>query len=282
MIRLALPSDGPRIDAFLREHADSSMFLRSNLRAAGLVDRGEPLQGTWAIALHGEQLLGVVALAWNGMVLVQAPGPDLEALVHTVVGARPERAVAGLTGPLEQVERARAALGLESDISAEDLFVLELAELRLPGPLAEGSVRCRRTVEGDLERCAAWRTEYLVETFRFTRTAALEARARDDVAQAHARRDAFVLERNGELVAYSTFNARLPERVQIGGVFTPLDLRSQGLARSVVAASLQIARAEGVSDAVLFTGRDNAPARRAYVSLGFRIAGAYGIALFPR
>ena len=70
--------------------------------------------------------------------------------------------------------------------------------------------------------------------------------------------------------------------MQIGGVFTPAGLRSQGLARSVVAGSLQLARAEGVSDAVLFTGRDSAPARRAYVSLGFCIAGGYGIALFTR
>src|SRR5207302_836575 len=49
------------------------MFLRSNARAAGLVDRGEPLQATYVAALEAGAVVGVVAHCWNGMVLVQAP-----------------------------------------------------------------------------------------------------------------------------------------------------------------------------------------------------------------
>jgi predicted GNAT family acetyltransferase len=73
------------------------------------------------------------------------------------------------------------------------------------------------------------------------------------------------------------FNGRLPDAVQIGGVFTPPDLRARGFARAVVAGALLAARAEGVTRSILFTGRDNAFARRAYQSLGYGIVGNYGI-----
>jgi len=45
-LRTLQPGDEAALDAFLARHAESSMFLRSNARAAGLVDRGEPLQAT--------------------------------------------------------------------------------------------------------------------------------------------------------------------------------------------------------------------------------------------
>ena len=67
--------------------------------------------------------------------------------------------------------------------------------------------------------------------------------------------------------------------VQVGGVFTPPELRGRGHARAVVAGSLLSARAAGVSRAVLFTERENAPARRAYQALGFRVVGDYGMVL---
>ena len=47
MLRLLVPGDEPPIEVFLEHHAASSMFLRSNLRAAGIVDHGQRFQGSW-------------------------------------------------------------------------------------------------------------------------------------------------------------------------------------------------------------------------------------------
>ena len=77
----------------------------------------------------------------------------------------------------------------------------------------------------------------------------------------------------------ATHNARIPDMVQIGGVWTMPALRGQGLARAVVAGALLAARQDGVQSAVLFTGKQNEPARRAYRSLGFRIVTEYAIVL---
>ena len=75
-------------------------------------------------------------------------------------------------------------------------------------------------------------------------------------------------------------NARLPDVVQVGGVWTPRDLRGRGYARCVVAGSLLAVRREGVGRAVLFTDEENRPARAAYEALGFRVVGDYGLVIF--
>ena len=76
-----------------------------------------------------------------------------------------------------------------------------------------------------------------------------------------------------------TVSATIREAVQVGAVWTPPELRSRGYGRAVVAASLLIARSEGVETAILFTGEDNVPAQRAYEGLGFRHIGDYRLVL---
>src|SRR5260370_2834952 len=72
-LRLLRAGDETALDAFLTDHTDSSMFLRANALAAGLIDRGAPLEATYVAALAGGRITGVAAHCWNGMVLVQAP-----------------------------------------------------------------------------------------------------------------------------------------------------------------------------------------------------------------
>jgi predicted GNAT family acetyltransferase len=79
-------------------------------------------------------------------------------------------------------------------------------------------------------------------------------------------------------VSVCTHNARVSETVQIGGAWTPPELRGRGYARRVVAGSLREAEWEGVTRAILFT--DNVAARCAYKALGFRRIGEYGMVVF--
>ena len=76
-------------------------------------------------------------------------------------------------------------------------------------------------------------------------------------------------------MAYTAFNARLPDVVQVGGVWTPPDMRGRGYARCAVAASLLQARAEGARRAILFT--NSASGARAYEALGFARTGQFGL-----
>jgi predicted GNAT family acetyltransferase len=89
----------------------------------------------------------------------------------------------------------------------------------------------------------------------------------------------WVLEHNHKPVACTAFNSTTKEAVQIGGVWTPLELRGRGYARCAVAASLLDARAEGARQAILFTGINNVAAQKAYLALGFEHVGDYRILL---
>jgi len=280
-VRLLRPGDEAALEAFLVAHADSSMFLRSNARAAGLVDGGQPLQATYVAALEDGRMVGVVAHCWNGMILVQAPA-HVAALAAEAV-RRSRRAVTGFSGPWAQVVAARAALGLATAAAVKDsrdeLYALELDRLVAPPLLASGAVRCRHPRPEDLELLVEWRTSFSVEALGAADGPGLHRASRADVLLHHERGADWVLVDDKTPVAYSVFNAMLPDIVQIGGVWTPPEFRGRGYARSVVAGSLVAAGKQGVRRAVLFADPSNAAARAAYLAIGFEIVGDYGLVL---
>jgi RimJ/RimL family protein N-acetyltransferase len=280
-VRLLGPDDRDALVAFLEAHADSSMFLRGNLARGGLVDRGEPFQATYAGAFDGT-LRAVAAHTWIGHLLVQAPVHAAEVAREAL--ARSGRVLKGINGPWAQVVEARRGLGLADRPAAFDsrdgLFALALSDLVRPSALDAAGVRCRRTADADLARIVRWRVAYSIELLNAPEGPALEAEARADVARHHGDGTAWVLERAGEPVAFSAFNARLPDVVQVGGVYTPPPERRRGYARAVVAGSLLAAAREGVRRAILFTGEDAVASRRAYEAIGFRRIGDYGLVIF--
>jgi GNAT superfamily N-acetyltransferase len=280
-LRVLGPGDEAKLDDFLRKHADSSMFLRSNARAAGLADEGKPLQGTYAALFDGEAIVAVAAHAWNGFVMVQAPTVGLSDVVRFAVTAS-KRAVAAFSGPRDQVVAARRALDLESAETSMDareiLFRLELDQLIVPQPIRDGTLRCVLPRPEDRETTINWRAAYCVETLGDRESPALRESCARDIDRITAQGSCFVLlDRSDDPVAFTAFNAELPDCVQIGGVYTPPSLRGRGHARSIVAGQLLIAKRRGVSRSILFTGEENTPAIKAYSSLGYRVVGEYGL-----
>lgn len=280
VVRILGAADTTALEAFLVRYADSSMFLRSLARAAGLVDHGRLSQATYAAAVADERIVAVAAHTWAGVVLVQAP-VHLEAVVRTAV-ARSGRRVAGINGPWAYVTAARSALGLDNTParleSHEILYALDLARLIVPGPLGDGTLRCRPPRPDEIDRLAEWRVAYARETLARADTPGLGLASRHEMERVRAAGRAFVLVGAPDvLLAFSAFNATLPDAVQVGGVWTPPAWRGRGYARSVVAGSLLVARAQGVTRAVLFTNEDNHPAQRAYEALGFGVVGDYGL-----
>lgn len=282
-VRLLAPGDEERLAAFFARYPDTTLFLQSNAQAAGLVDRGEPLQGSYAAAVGADGAIEALAChCWNGNVLLEAP-VALPEVVRAAVAAA-GRPVSGVLGPDAQARAARRALGLERAAtmldSTEDLFALGLDALRVPAPLADGRLRCRPARDEELPALAAWRHDYRVEVIREAAGPELRERSREEVARWQALGCQFVLEADGQRVSYAAYNAQTPACVQIGGVWTPPALRGRGYARAVVAGALLAARARGVARSVLFTPIDNAPAQAAYRSLGYQRIGDYALILF--
>ncbi|HJQ58949.1 MAG TPA: GNAT family N-acetyltransferase [Vineibacter sp.] len=284
-IRLLGPGDERRLEAFFARTPDLTLFQRSNLRQAGAVDDGRRYGGTYAAAIANDEVVGVVAHYWNGFVMPLAPsgGHDTRALLDAALAAS-GRPVEGVIGSWDQVAACLMHPALSGRISRrcdrEILFALPLADLAVPRALASGEVAVRSLADDDLPLLAAWRVEYLVEAFALPRSGTTWDEASRDIEVWHAEGRAWVAEAHGRPVAFSGFNAALPDVVQVGGVYTPPFGRARGFARSAVAGSLLLARARGADRAVLFTDVGNMAAQRAYRALGFEAIGDWGMVRF--
>jgi len=273
--------DEAALERFLALRADSSMFLRSNLRSAGILYHGGPFEALYVGCFTQGRLAGVAAHCWNDMVVVQAEA-QIPALASAVVEAS-GRPVTGIMGPLDQVKATRAALGMNDAAcqmdSSEELYALALDKLVVPPALRDGRVTCRRPKPGEAPLLAAWRYDYSVAALNSAPGDALRRRCEREVEILPLDWQ-FMLADGPDIVAYAAFNAALPEIVQIGGVWTPPEQRRRGYGRAVVAGSLLAARDRGARRAVLFTGNGNIAAKRAYAALGFRRIGDWGLVLF--
>jgi predicted GNAT family acetyltransferase len=280
-VRILRRGDEGSLEEFLLPQIESSMFLLGNLRAAGLTDRGQSLEGTYAAAFEAGKIVAVVAHYWNGNLVFQAPD-HVAALARAVVEAS-GRAIQGLIGPQRQVDVAKKTLSLDAARimldETEYLYSLTLTDLIVPEALRSGQLRGRRIERADLDLLTRWRVGFSHEALGEEPSDRLWNRCRASAERSLDRGTTWILEEGGKPVATSSFNATTAEAVQIGGVWTPPALRSRGYGRAVVAASLLDARAQGVMKSILFTGVSNVPAQRAYSGLGFRHIGDYRLLL---
>jgi len=282
IIRKLTRDDEQSLASFLQPRLESSMFLYGNMRRAGLIYEGRRLQGFYMAAFVGDQLVSVVAHYWNGNIVLQAPD-HLESLLSEVISIS-KLPVVGFIGPDDQVMRAKRILGLSSSQmkhdEAEGLYSLDLQDLIVPEILNRPYISWRRAKNDDLELLTRWLVAMNVETLGEADTPALYQNRRASVKRIIETGSTWILEVDGKPASTSGFNADIesfPGRriVQIGGVFTPPELRRRGFARAIVAASLLDAKAESAAKAILFTGESNFPAQKAYAAIGFQRIGTY-------
>lgn len=280
-MRLLTIGDEARLAAFLARTPETAMFLRSNLRAAGIADKGKPYQGSYVGAFEGDALVGVASFCWNGNMMLQCSAALAPALAAAALAAKPKRRALGVLGP-----RAAVAAAIEIPAFAErrarlaarqSIFAIDLADLPAPTPAA---ARVRPASGKDRETAAAWRHDYLCETLGAAPGEATKKRAADEIDRAIAEARAYVLCVGDHRMAYAGFNATLPDLVQVGGLYCPPDERGLGYGRAVLLGALLAARAKGVVRAVLFTSDDNMPTLRLAQALGFNASGEYGVVFY--
>lgn len=265
MIREAGPEDRAALEALLLRRIDGAMFPLSNLRAYGLGRGDFPTADFRASRFWLVDGRGVVGINRRGMLMaLLEDGVDLSGLRAALAGLL----VSGAVGPVVSVRQTLAALGLDGVPKRLDRdepgFALDLSELRVPDAAGAALVPASDALRDVL---VAWRAEYHGDVLG---TSGIEAeeRAAEDIAGYIAEGTHRVLLIDGQPVAMTGFNARLPEIVQVGGVYTPPALRGRGYAKAAVALHLAEARDAGVGRAVLFAASD--AAARAYLGIGFQ------------
>lgn len=281
-IRKLEHSDETEVMHFLVDHQAESMFLRNNMIRVGISDGDARYHGHYVGAFEAGKIVAVAASYWNDMIVIVAPSHAGE-VIKAVADSAP-RVVAGLIGPSAQVQAGRMALGLcnaETNLdNLQDLYHINLTDLVVPKLLEDPAFEYRAPLSNEMSTLINWRTAYHVEALRDPDTPEVRGRARKEIQASVLEDRQWVLTHDGEMVSSTAFNARLPDCVQVGGVYTPPELRARGYARAAVAGSLLLARKAGVMESILFTGAENESARKAYLAIGFRIVGDYRMTFF--
>ncbi|XDA97351.1 GNAT family N-acetyltransferase [Sulfitobacter sp. LCG007] len=272
-LRVAAGQDIPAMQTFLGRHADSSMFLRSNLSRHGIGDTEHPDGTTFWIHETADRLDGVLGVTNGGYLMAQAPDAPASVWKDWASALGPGT-IRGMTGEDGQVLCALEALRLPADFfsinHAEPLYSLELDRL------ADSRDVVRPPTVDDRTVLTGWYTSLMLETglVRDPDRARAEAETRAQAAETDGTR---LLIEDGVPVATVSLNAQVADMVQVGGVFVPASHRNRGLGRRVTAARLVESRALGARKAVLFSNND--AASRGYEAIGFDLVGAYRVAM---
>lgn len=282
-VRVLGAQDIEGLEDYLASHRDESMFIVSNLRAAGLDYRGNPFEGEYFGYTDDEsdsreELRGVIVHYWNGNILMHARHLTALEPLTAYLKARRTRPISGILGPTPQAEHVITHLGLSSAPfrvnRSERLYKLELNDLK-EWPISRSMtvVPAQEIPERLLEQ---WLTSYACETL------GMRESTEDKESPENKRRgikDLWVLLLDGKAVALSGYNARLEDSVQVGPVWTPPELRNQGFSRCLLSHILAQEKQRGIRSAILFTGHP--AAQRVYRALGFKHIGGYHLALLP-
>ncbi|QQA42540.1 GNAT family N-acetyltransferase [Pelagovum pacificum] len=264
--------DLPAVEAFLRTRLPLAMFQLSNLDRFGLDGDHAYAPRMWVAERDG-QVSDVLTVATNGTVMPALTSGDWQAAAEVLDGME----ITAVLGPAQEARPMMKAAGLDGGETAidndEPQFALDLAQLVIP----DGPGTLRPLAAADRDQMIRWRADYEIEALGSdAETAEVEGRASYEgyiAAGSHR-----VLMEGGTALATTGFNARLPDAVQIGGVYTPPELRRKGHARRAVALHLEEARDGGATEATLFAASENAA--RAYIALGFERIGDWTLCLY--
>jgi len=270
-------------NAFLANHAATSMILRGNLRTAGIERRRHPLSGSYfgEVAKDGA-ISAIIAQFGNGNVFVQSGDhANIPADLTKAFCTDPLAPVAGVFGDADQAADMLGQLGLLDagfNINASDiLYQLRLEGLIVPVNARADDFQMVDASQVDRSTLLQWLRAYEIEALGAQDTPELDGKIASRLVHALDARNLWALIVDGKPVSLSGFNAQLPDMVQVGPVWTPPEHRSNGYARILVAKTLLAARSRGVVDAILST--DSEAAAKAYEALGFKKIGRYRLAL---
>jgi predicted GNAT family acetyltransferase len=270
--------------AFLERHSETSLFMLSNIRAFG-TRLGESLySGNLRGLRQDDELRAVFCLTRSGSLLAQTAGRaefatdilracELEPM--TIRGVLGEwRICKAIWDLLVEARKLRPTF-----VSKEISYRLDLAKNLPPAPAARDAPAAdvvRMLAEGDHEQ---WDELALA----FQRESGLPSPGTRE-----QRKTAFIRSiglghwwgafQQGQLVSLAAIIAMHETMAQVGSVFTVRDERRRGLSRAVMTKLIRDSHLEqGLDRLFLFTGEENAAARRLYESLSFESFGHFGL-----
>jgi RimJ/RimL family protein N-acetyltransferase len=277
LLRAVNETDLPQVCAFLEQHANTSMFMLSNLAMNG-PRIGEALNsGDFKMIEKGAEICAVFCLTRRTSILAEAGGRT-EFAPAIVEACRAEPIpIGGVLGEWKLAEAIWSVLrntpGFKEMYAGKEILqTLDLAQVTLPAPRPQvRPLRAEDFEHWDLMNAAFCAEEGLPLLGTPADRQALFVRS------AAARRWWGYFE-DGHLLAMAGLNAVYKQMGQVGGVFTAPDRRRAGLSRATMNALLSDAvLVHELGRLVLFTGEHSHAARPLYQSLGFITVGDFAL-----
>jgi predicted GNAT family acetyltransferase len=275
MIKDVSESNLDKTRAFLETHAETSLFLLSNLAEFGPRTGDHLNSGDYKFIEEDGEIRAVFCLTRRGILLPQTAGR--RDLTESIVRAceRERNSIQGVVGEWQAAEAIWRILCATSRFrpthtSKEVLFHLALSKR---------DDRPRRARLLDPIDFAEWihvNTAFLTEQ-KLPIHGTNEERETNFASESTARRWWGIFE-NHQLVSTAALNAVYKDIGQVGGVYTVPGKRRQGLARAVMLTlSSDAIDQHGLRKLVLFTGEENFAAQALYQSMGFARLGHFGL-----
>jgi len=264
--RLLSNEDSQLLTNFLMGHANTSLFMLSNIKHSQIDFTGKRFQGRYWGAFTGETLGAVLVQYWSGIVMAQGDTALVLDLWHQYRDQL--KGIKGFVGRDDLCKALKNAFDSEPAerhytlASTEWLYELNLSDLRKPALLSTSTIHCRLATEQDQDFLLPWMIDYNVEALEEPRTDLLIKEVTESLHHKINDEVMYVLFDGNTPLATTGFNAKTKPFVQVGGVWTPVHLRAKGYARSVVAASLFHAIELGFERSVLFTDGKNPAAQK--------------------
>jgi predicted GNAT family acetyltransferase len=267
---------------------DTSLFLLSTLAALGPRLGSHLNSGNFRLIEEGGEIAAVFCLTRRGNLLVQAGGrTDLAERIFEGSEAEPIE-VRGIVGEWPTAEALwkllRADPRFEPTHALKDvLYRLMLQETRRPaGEPLDGQLTVRALDAADFVQWERLNSAYLAE-LSLPLQSTLEQRQTDFMVRIRSGLWWGAFDDCYDLVSIAALNATYGSMAQVGGVYTRPSDRRHGVAKAVMRLLIQDCRKRlGFEKLVLFTGEDNTAARKLYESVGFQVAGGFGLLLGDR
>lgn len=260
--------------AYLKKHENSSLFLLGNAETHGWNLADSPYSGNYKLMRKGSKVAGVFCLYRCGSLMVQSDERDFDLILDACRGEKiPIKGCLGeweYSASLWSHLQSRKWIAAETFRSKEVLHILELAGWQ------EQTSQARLLQEADYPIWKELRVAYVAE-MKFP-THLTEEQMRSMFLSKVAAKTVWGVFSGKQLAAIGDLNAKALDLGQVGGVYTAPAFRKQGMAKSLMQRLVTDAKElHAIRKLIIFTGENNAAARRLYRSLGAQEAGRYAL-----
>ena len=269
---------------FLEHHIQTNIFMLNNFKTGGLNPSKETLAGDYfGLFDDTATLQGVMAHYNSGSLMLQVP-KNLECiaeLAKTLLSAtkRPIRAILGEASQVEQILQTLHIPDEHFDMQeTESLMELNIDDTQLIPKNDSFTFLHNKDIPNEI--ITDWMVNYDVEALGTKPSAKHRQETKEEIIAKEHTKNRWGLKFENHFVAYGGFNAAYKKTVQVGPMWTPVELRSKGYARYLLSRMLEWAKNEGHTKCILFT--NTLPAIRSYQSIGFKETGAFKLCILNK